>query len=1109
MRNSILVILLFACGSAIAQQNPDGRGGSPLLDLGSDETGVVRALVIGISKYADSGIGDLNFAHRDAEAFYDYLRSKAGGALPKENIRLLTNEKATLGAIDDGLEWLKKATLKGDRAIIYYAGHGKVDVETPKERGYLMAYNTPAGLYRNNAVRVEDLDDVVIRLSVKGESKVIIILDACHAGKLDKDKTNLTGREAAKQTENEIRVMACQYDQESQEDASWGGGRGLFSYHFVNGLKGMADGGSKDFVVNLKEVERYVEDNIEISLSKFNEPKPQTPVFMGDRAFALAKVDEQELFAVTAEVAKSAGTDAIAANSPSLNLTSTGRSGRDANTNGASSDVAMSVMTPAPLSAPPVTATQIEAATMDYFLKSAEIKAIVLSSGFENALKSKETLLSYFTHQLVSNSSAENRSALKKLMEYAEKDPVRQEELAMLLVVELHNRAQEALNAYLQADASELAERQFKDLALEYVHYPRMLQAAIILAGPEFSLSSRLKVKFHYFDGVCDRLLLQMGTAGIDKDAPMRKQRLAMALDDRAPYVYNELGLLFAYENKLDSARYYYEKARELAPNWAIPHSNLSEIYRRENLLEKANESAKTALTIKPDYANANVNQGNVWLDQKHILKSEVAYRKALLLDKNILSGYYQLGYLLALRTEYSEADKIYNELEKLKINMVPIEPSITRQGRPSPRPPLTQPAQFDTQTAQNRHFTDEPKTAQEFLDRGKYYFEKKQYSTAEPYLKKVLDYDTENKEVYYYLGLSLYRLARYEEAELALLKLLKLRPNEPLLKLHLADVYNKQKRRLEEEELYEVLLKENPAPNAMAQGIYVRMDTLLSVQKRYPEQEKWLVEYVSIFNTGREKLARFYGKMANLFPENPEWLYSLAAYENQYGSDLKGAYIFEKIIALDTTYPAMAHMHERVGQTYGKLDEAIRHFKEALRLDSSMVAAKYKLVEIYHNNRQFEEAIAVLEDLLRNNQIKLPQRIQLGDLYALSGKFAEADSLLTKADKIKFEPTPGLNEIRGKLAMYQARYEDAIRFYEAEIALQPEDERQNHQYTLAHLAAKAGNQAAALAWLEKALAGGFKYKWVINYDEAWSAYQQNQAFNAMLDTHNMRPSIF
>ena len=108
-------------------------------------------------KYADSGIVDLRFAHRDAEIFAEYLHSAAGAGLPSENIRLLTNAQATLAAIDDGLNWLLTTSKKGDRVIVYFSGHGDVEKQTLWQRGYLLAHDTPYPNLRNNAVRVEEL----------------------------------------------------------------------------------------------------------------------------------------------------------------------------------------------------------------------------------------------------------------------------------------------------------------------------------------------------------------------------------------------------------------------------------------------------------------------------------------------------------------------------------------------------------------------------------------------------------------------------------------------------------------------------------------------------------------------------------------------------------------------------------------------------------------------------------------------------------------------------------------------------------------------------------------------------------------------------------------
>src|SRR6185503_5195657 len=55
----------------------------------------IYAVVVGISSYRDDNIPGLNFADKDAIAFADFLKTPNAGAVPDQNIALLTNEKAT------------------------------------------------------------------------------------------------------------------------------------------------------------------------------------------------------------------------------------------------------------------------------------------------------------------------------------------------------------------------------------------------------------------------------------------------------------------------------------------------------------------------------------------------------------------------------------------------------------------------------------------------------------------------------------------------------------------------------------------------------------------------------------------------------------------------------------------------------------------------------------------------------------------------------------------------------------------------------------------------------------------------------------------------------
>jgi uncharacterized caspase-like protein len=83
------------------------KGATPI--AGSQQSissGQTYAVVIGISDYQDKDIPDLRFADKDAEAFANFLRSPAGGALDGDHLQVLTNTQATAGRIAEALDAL-------------------------------------------------------------------------------------------------------------------------------------------------------------------------------------------------------------------------------------------------------------------------------------------------------------------------------------------------------------------------------------------------------------------------------------------------------------------------------------------------------------------------------------------------------------------------------------------------------------------------------------------------------------------------------------------------------------------------------------------------------------------------------------------------------------------------------------------------------------------------------------------------------------------------------------------------------------------------------------------------------------------------------------------
>jgi len=229
------------------------------------ESGTTRAVVVGISDYQDENITDLNYAHKDAEVFVNFLRSPAGGNLEDNHIKLLLNEDATQGKLGMALYWLMEESKEGDRAIIYFSGHGDVEKKIFGQPGYLLCWDAPSKVYMfGGTLDLDGLKRIVTTLSKNIKAKVILITDACRAGKLAGSEiggAQATTASLKEQYANELKILSCQPTEFSLEGEQWGGGRGAFSYHLIEGLNGLADKNG-DLQVNLYEIGRYLEDKL-------------------------------------------------------------------------------------------------------------------------------------------------------------------------------------------------------------------------------------------------------------------------------------------------------------------------------------------------------------------------------------------------------------------------------------------------------------------------------------------------------------------------------------------------------------------------------------------------------------------------------------------------------------------------------------------------------------------------------------------------------------------------------------------------------------------------------------------------------------------------------
>ncbi|MBL7808439.1 MAG: tetratricopeptide repeat protein [Saprospiraceae bacterium] len=567
---------------------------------------VTRAVVVGISNY--SNISKLRFAHRDAESFASFLRSPAGGGLTENEIRLLTEEKATYAQIVNALYWLIGESQPNDKAIIYFSGHGDVENNIPN-MGFLLTYDTPKTNYMLGGISIMNLQTIITTLAVSKQVQVLMIADACRSGNLASSGaagSQTTALLLAKQFANEVKIMSCGPDELSLENEIWGGGHSVFSFYLINGLKGLADY-NEDREITLKEIERFLQDSVEMATRSI---RSQTPQAEGDARFVVAKVDPATAAALKQK------------NQP-----------------------------------PPVEAP-VMAKTPALSPQTSDSLVLKLYRDFEKALAKGHLL------------QPEEGSAYTIYMQIKDHPSIRSFKNLMRndLAISLQDDAQKAINDYLSADPREMRKRWALDDS-RYQTYPLYLEKAAELLGETHLSYAQVKAKEYYFSGLVMRLKGERSKNQLEKDSLYRVSRSfqdkVLKLDTTAAYAYNELGLLARRASDNLSSIKYFNQAISFSPNWALPWANLGGSLEELNRREEAEQCGIKAISIDSTFALAHYNLGNLYLGNKNLDKAASHFEKTITYSPDYYNAYFNLGLYYYQKENYVQSESLFFEYNR------------------------------------------------------------------------------------------------------------------------------------------------------------------------------------------------------------------------------------------------------------------------------------------------------------------------------------------------------------------------------------------------------------------------------------------------------------
>ncbi|MDB5199289.1 MAG: tetratricopeptide repeat protein [Chitinophagaceae bacterium] len=1116
----------------------------------------VYALVIGISKYLQKDIPQLQFADRDAQVFADYLKSNGGGSVPLENIRLLVNEEATSAAVYDAIYWLKNTCKKDDVVFFYFSGHGDVENVTMYKNGFLICYDSPPNNYVNLSLSIDYLNDIANTLSAETKANVVLITDACHSGKLagSKNKGSFLVGEQLKAVKNkEIRITACAADQLSNENADWGGGRGVFSYYLINGLKGLADR-EKDGIVTLDEIKTYIDTSLAKDPVLNRENIKQNPVLNGRQNFILAKVDQSEMKDAEKEIASGISQQMNSVPDNNLSSESVPANPRD---------------------------------YVLYLLKKQNLEELTDSLKLDE-MSAEEIPFALINKVKDSATTKAQQNAIQQLEKSLRESKDGLKRFNGRLAVAFDEKGQQVIDQYLGGDAAELERRRYYNVKNNgYDVYVKMFAIALKLNQPDNYLYKILEVKLHYFSGVAARLKIptvQDPKSLIEK--AFAEQKKALALEEHAAYIYNELGILSLYKKDYTTAEKHFLKATEIAPEWALPWSNLIGVYALTKKYAQGIAAVEKAKELQPEIQNIYVNEGILYEKKNNLLLGEELYRKSIHINSRHYFPFERLGYIYMNTTQYAEADSFFYEADIRKKGYHFYEEifpqPLSMILAPYQEPP---PCEFDTRDIKKEDVMGNFALALRYLRNG-------DSALAEEKLKWVIALDRSNPLAFHYLGKILYAQKKWKEGDIIFNLAIKYHLDtisfyrycdslKALLRnsyskecivetfrknyydkvddyYFLATLYDEWNHFTEAEEQYKNIIQFDPK----YVGGYYKLWEMLERIGRFKNTEDIIRSYAfENKEVGDRELYSFYKRMCERFPESADWQYKIGLFLYQIADDNKDAFIWDKkyiipdknaevyvphndesllpdnmgvnlpgiketiLFAQPCRWPrtegiqhlakadsllqdddASADINQMIGDLYvwqGLPSRANAYYKVSVDLKPQDAATRLKLVDTYNATYFFQNALIQLDSLYQRKEINFPKQLLLAKYYIHSARFTDADTLLKEAQKIHPYKMHEIIDLNGRLQLLSQHPKEALQFYSQLLTLNEKD--QFTMYSIARLYAKLENYNEAWKWLEASLKKGFNYAFILRFDPYMEALRTSAKWNSLVKNFTMK----
>jgi hypothetical protein len=268
-RLTVLAALSIVCVAMHAQTPPKTlyvESATALPASRPDTPGTGWALLVGVGAYRDVEgftVSQLNAPAKDVATLRKFLTDSEFGAFPPENVTTLVDTEATKQNILFELADLRGRAAPEDLVLFYFSGHGY----RPSGDGddgapaYILPYITSARALNSPSIGCINYDDIMDIVQNMEAKKVVVFLDACHAGGIKPGGTKAVLGNAYERFWNEWEkarghalLLSSDQSQLSYEEPDGS----VFTKFLIRGLKGDADK-DKNAIVGFTELAEYLE----------------------------------------------------------------------------------------------------------------------------------------------------------------------------------------------------------------------------------------------------------------------------------------------------------------------------------------------------------------------------------------------------------------------------------------------------------------------------------------------------------------------------------------------------------------------------------------------------------------------------------------------------------------------------------------------------------------------------------------------------------------------------------------------------------------------------------------------------------------------------------